>query len=130
MWEIVKGLFSSSKGEKSVLGGVATDIREAIKGKEIDPNKLVDVYLEIAKLQSNIITTEIQGNFLQRSWRPILMLSIVFIVVNNYIMFPYFPNTFEVLELPEHLWTLLEIGLGGYVVGRSAEKAMAIYKKK
>jgi len=130
MWELVKGLFSSNKGEKSVLGGVATDIREAIKGKEIDPNKLVDVYLEIAKLQSSIITTEIQGNFLQRSWRPILMLSIVFIVVNNYIMFPYFPNTFEVLELPEHLWTLLEIGLGGYVVGRSAEKAMAIYKKK
>lgn len=126
MFEFFKGLLSSKKGEG--VGGLATDIREAIKGKELDPNKLLDIYLELAKLQASVLNTELTGNWLQKSWRPILMFAIVFIIVNNYVFFPYFPSTFKNLELPDHLWTLLEIGLGGYVVGRSVEKAVKIYK--
>jgi hypothetical protein len=69
------------------------------------------------------------GNWLQRSWRPILMLSLVVIVINNYILFPYFPDTLTMLDLPDELWNLLTIGVGGYVAGRSIEKAVKIYKK-
>lgn len=125
---IIKGLFGAKKGDG--IGGIATDIREAIKGKEITPDKLLDTYLEVAKLQSSIINTEMQGNWLQRSWRPLLMLIVIFIILNNYVLLPYFPNTMEMLELPEHLWDILKLGVGGYVAGRSVEKAVNIYKRK
>ena len=123
---VLKGMFASKKGEG--IGGLATDIREAIKGKEISPDKLIETYLEIAKLQSSVLTTEMQGNWLQRSWRPLLMLMIILIIFNNYVLLPYFPNTLELMVLPDDLWDILKIGLGGYVVGRSAEKAVKIYK--
>lgn len=124
---IFKGLLGSKKGDG--LGGLATDLREAIKGQEIDPNKLIDTYVKVAELQSQNLQTEMQGNWLQRSWRPLLMLSLVFIVINNYILLPYFPNVFTGLDLPNHLWELLKIGVGGYVVGRSIEKAADKWKK-
>jgi hypothetical protein len=124
---VMKGLFGSKKGDG--IGGLATDIREAIKGKEIDPNKLIDTYIEIEKLKASVIEAEMSGNWLQRSWRPILMMSLVVIVVNNYILFPYFPDTLMMLDLPDELWNLLTIGVGGYVAGRSIEKAVKIYKK-
>ncbi len=123
---IIKGIFASKKGDG--IGGLATDIREAIKGKEISPDKLIETYLEVAKIQSNLIGKEMSGNWLQRSWRPLLMLMIIAIIGNNYILFPYFPEKLEMLELPENLWDILKLGLGGYVVGRSVEKAVKIYK--
>jgi hypothetical protein len=129
MWfkTLMGGLFGAKKGDG--IGGLATDIREAIKGKEINPDKLIDTYVKIAELQSKNLQTEMQGNWLQRSWRPLLMLSLVFIVVNNYILFPYFPAIFSSLDLPDQLWELLKIGVGGYVIGRSVEKAADKWKK-
>ncbi len=82
--------------------------------------------------QFDVIIAEAQGNWLQKSWRPLLMLSIVAIVVNNYIIFPYvelFGFKAMLLELPDKLWNLLTIGVGGYVVGRSAEKVAENWKK-
>jgi len=125
--KVISGLFASKKGEG--VGGLATDIREAITGKEITPDKLIDTYLKIEELKVQVLNAEMQGNWLQRSWRPILMLSLVLIVINNYILFPYFPDTLTMLELPNELWNLLTIGVGGYVAGRSIEKAVKIYKK-
>jgi len=37
--------------------------------------------------------------------------------------FGWLPN-----PLPPQAWTLLQIGLGGYVVGRSVEKGIQAYK--
>ena len=126
--KVFTSLFASKKGEG--VGGLATDIREAINGKEIDPDKLIDSYIRIEELKAQVLNAEMQGNWLQRSWRPILMLSLVLIVINNYLLFPYFPDTFTMLELPDKLWNLLTIGVGGYVAGRSVEKAVKIYKQK
>lgn len=89
-----------------------------------------------AELQGavNIILAEAQGqSWLQRNWRPILMLTIVAIVANNYLLAPYVnaifgSGTAPILDLPEKLWTLMNIGVGGYVIGRSAEKAVQAWK--
>jgi hypothetical protein len=91
--------------------------------------------LEQMKAQKDIILGEIQGeSSLQRNWRPILMLTIVFIVANNYILFPYinlfFPGASVILELPTALWNLMQIGVGGYVIGRSGEKIVKSLKDK
>lgn len=83
--------------------------------------------------QTQIVKAEVQGkSWLQRNWRPILMLSIVAIVVNNYLLFPYLIQFWPgatVLELPNGLWTLMTTGVGGYVVGRSGEKIAGSLKK-
>jgi hypothetical protein len=83
--------------------------------------------LKSQELQSEIIKTEAKGNFLQRSWRPILMLAFGFIVVYSKFIAPAFglPNT--VLE--GEFWGLLNLGIGGYVIGRSAEKIVQTVKK-
>ena len=85
------------------------------------------------KAQASIIVAESQGNWLQRSWRPILMLTIVAIVANNYLLFPYlsmFTDKAVILELPDKLYTLMSIGVGGYVVGRSGEKIVKSMKNQ
>ncbi len=54
------------------------------------------------------------------------------IIANNYILYPYLALFFEgapKLEIPPDMWALLKIGLGGYVVGRSVEKAVIGLKK-
>jgi hypothetical protein len=84
--------------------------------------------------QADIVKAEIQGHsWIQRSWRPILMLVIVTIVANNYLFYPYlsmFTDKALILELPDHLWNLMSIGVGGYVVGRSGEQIVKRWKSK
>jgi len=71
-------------------------------------------------MQADVIKAEATGNWLQRSWRPVVMLCFAFIVMYNQAISLMFslPRT----ELTTDFWGLLKIGLGGYVVGRSAEK--------
>ena len=40
-----------------------------------------------------------------------------------------FYSNYPVLPLPDKLWSLLEIGVGGYIVGRSGEKIAGNFKK-
>lgn len=54
-------------------------------------------------------------SWLQRNWRPLTMLCFLFLVM---------ADSFGLLafRLSAEAWGLLQIGLGGYVVGRSVEK--------
>ena len=70
---------------------------------------------DLQKEQSSVIRSESEGNWLQRSWRPLVMLTFSAVVLLG---------IFTPLPLPDdgsRFWDLLEIGLGGYVVGRSFE---------
>jgi len=86
---------------------------------------------EIIKQQGQIVTAEATSeSWLARNWRPITMLTFVFIIANNYIFYPYlslFGITATPLDIPQDMWSLLKIGLGGYVVGRSVEKSIKSY---
>lgn len=74
----------------------------------------------IMEAQSAIIQAEAKGDsWIQRSWRPITMLTFVGLVVAKWTGFTA-PGISEEVEL--QLMTLIQIGLGGYIVGRSAEK--------
>ena len=66
--------------------------------------------------KAGLIAAEAHGaSWLQRNWRPITMLSFLGLVV---------ADVFGLLafRLADQAWLLLQIGLGGYVVGRSVEK--------
>jgi hypothetical protein len=90
-----------------------TDSLEALRGK---------IVLEEAK----------STNWLTASWRPLLMMVIIAIVALNYLIFPVanmFMGTVYAIDLPIELWNLLQIGVGGYIVGRSGEKMVDKWKQ-
>ena len=103
-----------------VIDNLFTTDEERIKAKNEVFKVLQEQQLELQKLQTEIILAEANGNWLQRSWRPILMLSFGFIVIYVKFIGPLFGLPIPELEL--EFWELLKIGIGGYVVGRSAEK--------
>lgn len=96
--------------------------------------KLVDADVEFAKQQAESVEEESKSeSWMAKSWRPITMLVFVFIVAYNYIIAQWFD--LKILPIPPDMWTLLKIGIGGYIFGRSAEKivpatADAIVKAK
>ena len=76
---------------------------------------------KLLESKSRIIETEAKGeSWLQRNWRPVLMCICMFIVFNNYVLVPYF--NLPITTLDDHIWTLMDLGVGGYVAGRSLEK--------
>jgi hypothetical protein len=77
---------------------------------------------EIEKAAADVVKTEAQGqSWLQRTWRPITMLVFVALIVARWLGWSA-PNLSEAEALK--LWDIVEIGLGGYVIGRSAEKVL------
>jgi len=73
---------------------------------------------------AKIVEAEAKAGWFASSWRPLLMYVLIFVLVFNYILAPIIKMiTGAVIgfELPGDVWTLLQIGLGGYVVGRSGE---------
>ena len=109
-----------------VIDRAVPDKDKAQELKHDIQTQLID--LNTAELQAaqKVITAEASGHsWLQRNWRPLLMLVIVAIVFNNYVLFPYvelFGGKATILELPDKLFNLMSIGVGGYIVGRSGEK--------
>lgn len=75
-----------------------------------------------------IIVAEAQGDsWIQRNWRPITMLVFVGLVVAKWLGFTA-PGVSEAIELA--LLDIIQVGLGGYVVGRSVEKGIKVWKEK
>jgi hypothetical protein len=73
---------------------------------------------------AKIIEAEAKAGWFASSWRPLLMYVLIFILIWNYVLGPvilFFFKASITISLPGDVWTLLQIGLGGYVVGRSAE---------
>jgi hypothetical protein len=67
--------------------------------------------------QQKIVLAEASSaGWLTRSWRPITMLTFLALVVCD--SFGWLPS-----KLAPQAWTLLQIGIGGYTIGRSLEKA-------
>jgi hypothetical protein len=124
----------------AILGLVPSILDKVIP----DPVERDKAKLEFLKQQQSGLLTELQGqidiiqaeakseHWLTANWRPLTMLTFVVIIANNYILYPYlslfWPDAPQ-LSIPPDMWDLLKIGLGGYVVGRSAEKGLKIWKE-
>lgn len=74
----------------------------------------------IALAGTEVVKVEAQGeSWLQKSWRPITMLVFVSLIVARMLGWAA-PGISEAEYLK--LWSILEFGIGGYVLSRSAEK--------
>jgi hypothetical protein len=82
--------------------------------------KLIEYEAALVQAQKDIIVSEAQGeSFLQRNWRPVTMMIFVSLVVAKWLGYTA-PGVSEALEMK--LMSIIELGLGGYVIGRSIEK--------
>lgn len=96
---------------------------EFMKHEETFVNAKRDVL--VAELESN---SWVAGN-----WRAIMMLTFVFIIFNNFVLVPYaavlgLPIT--ELPIPDKMWDLLQIGVGGYLAKQTAEGVAKTLKGK
>jgi len=117
----IKSIVSSIGGKVldsagSIIDNLTTTDEEKHAAKERLSLIVFDALNEAMKLQTEVLKTEMQGNWLQKSWRPLVMLTFTaMIVFGAFKEIPY-------LESSSPFWQLLELGLGGYVIGRTVEK--------
>ena len=109
------------------MKGPVTNVIEAVGGLvdrlTLPAREKRELELEITRLLSSLETVSVKnraevvrgetaGNWLQRSWRPLLMLVFAAIILVG--AFTPLP----MLEDTSRFWDLLEIGLGGYIIGK------------
>ncbi len=107
--------------------GVAAEPGEVAQAVRQDPEAAVklrgieaDLEKTLLEGRAQVVTAEAQGDsWLQRSWRPLTMLTFTALVAAHWLGF-----TAENLSpaAVEGLLDIVRVGLGGYIIGRSAEK--------
>ena len=107
---ILDAVDSSSDEDKLVI---KSEINKAQRAIDL---KISDYEKQLFDAQSENKKTENQS-WMQKNWRPIAMLTFLFLIVCD---------SFGLLafRLSNDAWTLLQLGFTGYVVGRSAEKTL------
>lgn len=111
-----KGAKELTESVGGIIDNLSTSDREKLKAKAQLTEIVFSALNNLQNAQRDIILAEAKGNWLQRSWRPLVMLTFtLMIVVGGFTTIPYLADT-------SPFWVLLKIGLGGYVIGRSAEK--------
>ena len=101
-------------GKKDDISGLGLEIRELIKGKEIDPQKLIELQSEINKVEAQHRTIFVAG------WRPFIGWVCGFALAYNCVLRDMLIWYFGQEGVPpalqmEHLMTVLVgmLGLGG-----------------
>lgn len=120
----IGGLFGSVRG---VVDEVHTSEAEKLELKakllEIQTQVFAQAMeLEKADLEARarVVTAEAQSDsWLTSSWRPIVMLTFCTLIV--LIAFGWM-DTAALNAVPTKMWSLLEIGIGGYIASRGLEK--------
>ena len=105
------------------------------------------VELEILKnqkesqdLAGSIVLAEAKSeHWLTSAWRPFTMVLFALVIAVNILIIPYVVTPIlwllgvpvpEFMMVPDQVWNLIQIGLGGYVAGRSGEKMVKVWKEK
>lgn len=95
------------------------DKDEAAKLKSKLTEQLYTMKHDEFKEAASIVRSESEGSGLKSWWRPITMLTFLFMLVSWWFGFVPVNVTPEMMT---HLFDLLQIGIGGYVGGRTVEK--------
>lgn len=113
MLKILLGLLGKGEGGRSKIGGLALDLREAIKGKELDPNQILELQTKINEVEAQHRSMFVAG------WRPSVGWVCSLAFAYHFIVFPIIRTIYPDVDFPEldtePLFTVLMgmLGLGG-----------------
>ena len=113
MIKTLLSLLGGRKNEKSALGGLAWEIREAIKGKELDPKELIELQTKINEVEAQHRSIFVSG------WRPSVGWVSSLAFAYHFVAFPIIQTIYPDIDFPqldtEPLFTVLMgmLGLGG-----------------
>jgi len=111
------GLIDKSVEDKDQAAAIKAKLQEQVLSGQMKE-------IEAA---ASIIAAEAGGeSWLQRNWRPMLMCLFGLIIANNYLVVPLFGG--PKADIPPDMWELLKLGVGGYVLDRSVEKGVRVWK--
>ena len=114
--ELIDELHTSEE-ERLTAKGHLLDVQAAAMQRVFDYER------STLEAQSKIVNSEAQSeHWITATWRPITMLTFLTLAVGDSMGLLHAP-------LRDEAWTLLQIGLGGYVVGRSGEKLVKTWKE-
>lgn len=104
--DVVKGIFPDKEAEQKAQA----QLQAALIAKQKD----------LENAAADVVQAEASSkHWLAANWRPILMLTFGSLIVARWFGWAA-PNLSEAEYLA--LWDIVELGIGGYVIGRSAEK--------
>lgn len=107
----------------SIKGIIDKFVPDAGKAQELTnelTGKVTSFLTDWMNAQRDVIVAEAKGeSWLQRNWRPLVMLNFTVLITAYFFGFVA-PNITENVLLA--IFDILEIGIGGYVLGRSGEK--------
>jgi hypothetical protein len=133
---MIKQLLTAGLGKTidSVLGRFFEDKDKAAEAAHELRLSMLDHEQTAQRVARDVVVAEAKSeHWITSAWRPIVMLMFAVMIGNNYIIAPYLDailGTSVMFEMPEQAWSLLSIGLGGYVLGRSGEKIAKEIRKK
>jgi len=113
MLKMLLNLLTGKRGDKSPVGGLAWEIREAIKGKELDPKEIIELQTKINEIEAQHRTLFVAG------WRPFIGWVCGLAFAYHFILFPIIRTIYPDVQFPkldtEPLFTVLlgMLGLGG-----------------
>ena len=103
-----------------IVGSLFPDPTEKAKAEAEAMRQLLAHQGEIEAAAAKIIQTEAAStHWLAANWRPLTMITFTALIVARWMGWVA-PNLSEAEYLK--LWSIIEFGLGGYVIGRSVEK--------
>ena len=125
--DLIAGIF---KPAAELIDELHTSDEERLKAKghlldvqAAAMQRVFDYESETLKAKAGIVQAEAKSeHWVTATWRPITMLTFLALAVGDSL--GWLPN-----PLRDEAWTLLQIGLGGYVVARSGEKIVTTVKK-
>ncbi|QDP58485.1 MAG: hypothetical protein Unbinned6046contig1000_54 [Prokaryotic dsDNA virus sp.] len=113
MLKFLLGLLGKGEGGRSKIGGLALDLREAIKGKELDPNQILELQTKINEVEAQHRSMFVAG------WRPSVGWVCSLAFAYHFVAFPIIQTIYPDVDFPEldtePLFTVLMgmLGLGG-----------------
>ena len=103
-----------------VVGNLFPDPEQKARAEAEMLRQLMEHQAQIENAAASIIQTEAASkHWLAANWRPLTMLTFLGLIVARWFGWAA-PDLSEAEYIK--LWSIVEFGLGGYVVGRSVEK--------
>ena len=128
--ELIAGIF---KPATELIDNLHTSKEEKLEQKRLllevqgqAMDRVHEYNTELLMGQAKIVNSEASSeHWLTANWRPLVMLTFTGLVVARFLGFEAEGMTEKEYQ---SLWNLITLGVGGYIGGRSVEKAIKTYK--